>query len=88
MLYEFRKETLKFNMKSSIFTNTPCKSTCLYNAPSMHTVDWRIQDFRTGPPEVAHERSYEQMNISYADPPFIRFRDFLSKFREKLEGNN
>ena len=26
-------------MKSPIFTNTPCKSTCLYNAPSMHTVE-------------------------------------------------
>ena len=26
-------------IKSSIFTNTPCKHTCLYNAPSMHTVD-------------------------------------------------
>ena len=26
-------------IKSPIFTNTPCKSTCLYNAPSMHTVD-------------------------------------------------
>ena len=25
--------------KSLIFTNTPCKSTCLYNAPSMHTVE-------------------------------------------------
>ena len=25
--------------KSPIFTNTPCKSTCLYNAPSMHTVE-------------------------------------------------
>ena len=26
-------------IKSWIFTNTPCKSTCLYNALSMHTVD-------------------------------------------------
>ena len=26
-------------LKSQIFTNTPCKSTCLYNAPSLHTVD-------------------------------------------------
>ena len=26
-------------IKSPIFTNTPCKSTCLYNAPSLHTVD-------------------------------------------------
>ena len=25
-------------IKSLIFTTTPCKSTCLYNAPSMHTV--------------------------------------------------
>ena len=22
-----------------MFTNAPCKTTCLYNAPSMHTVD-------------------------------------------------
>ena len=27
-------------IKSSIFTNAPCKTTCLYNAPSMHTVDF------------------------------------------------
>ena len=26
-------------IKSRIFTNTPCKSTCLFNAPSMHTVE-------------------------------------------------
>ena len=26
-------------IKSPIFTNTPCKPTCLYNAPSMHTVE-------------------------------------------------
>ena len=26
-------------IKSPIFTNAPCKTTCLYNAPSMHTVD-------------------------------------------------
>ena len=26
-------------IKSPMFTNTPCKSICLYNAPSMHTVD-------------------------------------------------
>ena len=25
-------------IESSIFTNAPCKTTCLYNAPSMHTV--------------------------------------------------
>ena len=36
---EFHKKTLKFN-KSPIFTNTPCKSTCLYSAPSMHIVDY------------------------------------------------
>ena len=36
-----RKSTRKpLNLvKSPIFTNTPCKSTCHYNAPSMHTVD-------------------------------------------------
>ena len=27
-------------VKSRIFTNTPCKPTSLYNAPSMHTVDF------------------------------------------------
>ena len=37
----FPQETFKFN-KIPIFTNTPCKSTCLYNAPSMHTVDESI----------------------------------------------
>ena len=26
-------------INSLIFTNTPCKPTCLYNAPSMHTVE-------------------------------------------------
>ena len=26
-------------MKSPIFTNAPCKTACLYNAPSMHNVD-------------------------------------------------
>ena len=26
-------------IKSPMFTNTPCKSTCLYNAPSMHAFD-------------------------------------------------
>ena len=26
-------------IKSPIFTNAPCKTACLYNAPSMHTVD-------------------------------------------------
>ena len=26
-------------IKSPIFTNAPCKTPCLYNAPSMHTVD-------------------------------------------------
>ena len=36
-----RNSTRKpFNLaKSPIFTNAPCKSTCLYNAPSMHTVN-------------------------------------------------
>ena len=29
-------------IKSLIFTNTPCKSTCLYNAPSMHTVEGNL----------------------------------------------
>ena len=30
-------------IKCPIFTNTPCKSTCLYNAPSMHTFDWNTE---------------------------------------------
>ena len=36
-----RKSTRKpLNLiKSPIFTNAPCKTTCLYNAPSMHTVE-------------------------------------------------
>ena len=29
------------SIKSPIFTNTPCKFTCLYNAPSIHTVEKR-----------------------------------------------
>ena len=29
-------------IKSLIFTNTPCKSTCLDNAPSMQTVDFTL----------------------------------------------
>ena len=33
-----QENLLKFNQISD-FTNTPCKSTCLYNAPSMHNVD-------------------------------------------------
>ena len=28
-------------IKSPIFTNAPCKTACLYNAPSMHTVEFR-----------------------------------------------
>ena len=39
VLYEFHKKTFKFNIKSPIFTNAPCKTACLYNAPSMHTLD-------------------------------------------------
>ena len=35
---ELHWKTLKLT-KSPIFTNTPCKSTCLYNAPSLHIVD-------------------------------------------------
>ena len=27
-------------LESAIFTNAPCKTTCLYNAPSMHTVEF------------------------------------------------
>ena len=44
-----RNSTRKpFNLiKSPILTNTPCKSTCLYHAPSMYTVEilwrWLIQ---------------------------------------------
>ena len=34
-------------IESPIFTNTPSKSTCLCNAPSMHTVD-QTQTFRSG----------------------------------------
>ena len=32
------RKPFKFN-KIPDFTNTPCKPTCLYNAPSMHTVE-------------------------------------------------
>ena len=37
-LWEFHKKTFKFN-KSLIFRITPCKSACLYSAPSMHIVE-------------------------------------------------
>ena len=37
VLWEFHKKTFKFN-KITDFYNTACKSTCLYNAPSSHTV--------------------------------------------------
>ena len=30
-------------IKSPIFTNAPCKTTCLYNAPSMHTADFSLE---------------------------------------------
>ena len=41
----FRNSTRKpLNLiKSPIFTNAPCKTTCLYNAPSMHTVDFSMK---------------------------------------------
>ena len=40
VLYKFHKKTFKLNKKkSSIFTNAPCKTACLYNAPSTHTVN-------------------------------------------------
>ena len=35
------QETFKFS-KIPFFPNAPCKTTCLYNAPSMHTVDFGI----------------------------------------------
>ena len=35
VLQEFHKKTFKFNIKSPIFTNAPCKTACLYNAPSI-----------------------------------------------------
>ena len=47
VLYEFHKKTFKFN-KKPIFTNTPCKPTFLYNAPSTHTVEMTV-DFRNHP---------------------------------------
>ena len=34
-------------IKCPIFTNTPCKSTCLNNAPSLHTVDTCFKGSRT-----------------------------------------
>ena len=39
-------------IKSPIFTNAPCKTTCLYNAPSMHTVD-KMQGFQQNSREIA-----------------------------------
>ena len=37
-------------IKSPIFTNAPCKSTCLYNAPSLHTLDKQERKKYTPPP--------------------------------------
>ena len=34
-------------IKSPIFTNTRCRSTCLYNAPSLHTVENMFKPFRS-----------------------------------------
>ena len=34
-----RKVRILSLIESPIFTNTPCKSTCLCNAPSLHIVD-------------------------------------------------
>ena len=46
-----RNSTRKpLNLKRSpIFANTPCKSTCLYNAPSFHTVDEKNTHTHTHP---------------------------------------
>ena len=37
------RKPLNLIIKSPILTNTPCKSTCLYNAPSMHTVETKAE---------------------------------------------
>ena len=44
-------------IKSLIFTNAPCKTACLYNAPSMHTLDVvsnRKSRQQTGPKATWH----------------------------------
>ena len=58
-------------VKSPIFTNSPCKSTGLYNAPSMHTVDIlpdchfnrRHSSEAWGPPQFQEKRSRSEKAI-------------------------
>ena len=65
-------------IKSLIFTNTPCKPTCLYNAPSMHTVEKII--FDTFSP-FCHVRKLSKLFFTVSDNfwCFLHMRK-LSKF--------
>ena len=56
-------------IKSPIFSNTPCKSTCLYNAPSMHTVEKPRKNLKS-----YHVRLF--FKIFPGNP----FSDFFSEF--------
>ena len=47
-------------IKSPIFTNAPCKSTCLYNAPSMHIVDRNPQNFLQATPQKEFEKGLQK----------------------------
>ena len=44
---------------SPIFTNTPCKYACFYNAPSWHTVDFSFSSF--GPLDLGGELNSEPL---------------------------
>ena len=52
-------------IKSPIFTNAPCKTACLHNAPSMHTLDYRdLVSHRAAPgPYLAIPASYRERSL-------------------------
>ena len=51
VLSEFHKRTFKFDKITFFLQTPPCKPTCLYNAPSLYTVD----DLRVSSPKVVFE---------------------------------
>ena len=62
-------------VKSPIFTNAPCKTACLYNAPSMHTVDENLRKNC----EFGSDCPFEFVPLSYYVETFIGefFRETL-----------
>ena len=71
-----RNSTKPLNLiNSPIFTNTPCKSICLYNAPSMHTVDKKRSSFERPPLERDRQRGREQERERERENPRGRERE-------------